>query len=232
MSGKKMYLLTYLLILIIIFLGGSIAAFLTDTSSGNGDYEVGEVDVEIKIYFEKMNEDGELVEYTEGIDYIVEVDENNSFTKVGVAKIDLSHVNEIQFIKNFRVDILVNSSVDTYFRVAPYEQLTITYTVAGITREVATTQKRFMDFNYDPNNMFDENRLVDGFYYYKDKVVRVDKDEPYVIPFIGVFKDNADFDLYDDKYSLQIGFIVEAVQALNGPQKIWGMEVPTWKEEW
>lgn len=232
MSGKKMYLLTYLLILIIIFLGGSIAAFLTDSSSGNGDYEIGEVDVEIKIYFEKMNEDGELVEYTEGIDYIVEVDENNSFTKGGVAKIDLSHVNEIQFIKNFRVDILVNSSVDTYFRVAPYEQLTITYTVAGITREVATTQKRFMDFNYDPNNMFDENRLVDGFYYYKDKVVRVDKDEPYVIPFIGVFKDNADFDLYDDKYSLQIGFIVEAVQALNGPQKIWGMEVPTWKEEW
>ena len=232
MSGKKMYLLTYLLILIIIFLGGSIAAFLTDTSSGNGDYEVGEVDVEIKIYFEKMNEDGELVEYTEGIDYIVEVDENNSFTKVGVAKIDLSHVNEIQFIKNFRVDILVNSSVDTYFRVAPYEQLTITYTVAGITREVATTQKRFMDFNYDPNNMFEENRLVDGFYYYKDKVVRVDKDVPYVIPFIGDFKDDADFDIYDDKYSLQIGFIVEAVQALNGPQKIWGMEVPTWKEEW
>ena len=232
MNRKTMYLVTYLLILIIIFLGGSIAAFLTDSSSDYGDYEIGEVDVQIKIYFEKINEEGQLVEYSDGIDYIVEVEDAASLTKFGVAKINLSNINNIQFIKNFRVDILVYSSVDTYFRVAPYEQLTITYSVAGITREVATTQKKFIDFNYDPNNMFEERRLVDGFYYYKDKVVRVGSDKPYIVPFIGDFEDTADFDLYDDKYSLQIGFIVEAVQALQGPQKVWGMDAPTWKEEW
>jgi len=230
MNKKTLYLfLVSINIVIILFLiVSAINSFLTFTDNKDNESEVGLVDVDIKVYFVYKDEEGQPKEYKGDINYSVTTSEG-LFTKLGVVKVNISEVDDPQFIKNLRVDINVKSTVDTYFRVAPYEQLTYTYVLRGITREVASTQRYFMEFNYDPLGEFENRRIFDGFYYYKEKVKRISKDVPYVIALIDVFDDEIDLKIYDQKYSLQIGFMVEAVQAHLGPQKSWGLNEPPWE---
>ncbi len=232
MLKRKLVHLIIILMTIVVILTGAVTAFLTSQNTKNNEVVVGNVDVDITVYFELGG-----ITYTEDLDYIANEGDENSFIKVGVTKIDISEPDAIKFIKNFRVKINVNSNVDTYFRVAPYEQLTLVYTIGEgdnkTVHEVAVTQKKFMEFNYDPADGFMDNRMYDGFYYYKSSVKRdLQNNTATTIDFIGEWDPLVTFRIYDPKYVLQIGFLVEAVQAYMGPQIIWGMDTPPWGGEW
>lgn len=224
-----LFLISINIIIILFLIVSAINAFLTYSGDRENQSEIGLVDVEIDIYFEVVTA-GDVVEYRQNIFYQTEVGED-VLVKSGVVKVDISTEDDPQFITNLRVNINVYSTVDTYFRVAPYEQLTYTYTIGTITREVASTLTYFMPFNYDEVNFFN-NRLYDGFYYYKSKVKRIDEEIAYHIEFISEMEDTSELRIYDPKYSLQIGFLVEAVQAYDGPQIIWGLDETPWGEEW
>lgn len=227
---KKQYLIILLIILLITT--GTIVAFILDTNDKSDELIIGDVNVDLEAYFEKYNDQNELIKYTENLDYVANVVNEGSFTKQGVIKINISNRDDIQFIENFRVNIKIYSNVDTYFRIAPYEQLTLTYEVGGKTREVATTQKNYIGFNYDPNGKFFDNRIYDGFFYCKEKVKKNNDDTPLILSFIGNYFEDKSFGVYEDRYSLQIGFIIEAVQALDGPQNNWGLSNTPWNTDW
>src|SRR5690606_17152574 len=100
-----------------------IGAFLTQVKDKEEQFIVGHVEVEIFAYFEKVDELGNVIETkTEDIDYVL----NDNEVKFGVIGINISNPSNIQYFDNFRVDILVKSSVYTFFRIAPYEQFTLT----------------------------------------------------------------------------------------------------------
>lgn len=203
-----------------------IGAFLTQEKKYEDDFTVGFVDVEIKAYFERVNELGVVTETKEqNIDYVL----NESEVKFGVIGINISMPADIQYFDNFRVDILVKSSVYTYFRIAPYEQFTLTYESNGKINEVAMTKDDYSPFNYNTSDFFD-NRVKDGFFYYKYPVKRISNVLSTNLMFINRFPIEQTFPQYETRYSLQIGFIIEAVQYLNGPQNNWGLMNPPWDE--
>ncbi|MDY0024102.1 MAG: hypothetical protein RBR66_04135 [Candidatus Izemoplasmatales bacterium] len=63
--------------------------------------------------------------------------------------------------------------------------------------------------------------------YYQNQV-----DTLTTIPFIIEFPSGENFGTYPDGYSLQIGFTIEAVQALGGPEYVWDLPVPPWGGSW
>lgn len=229
--------LPFLLMLLFVFSFLATEAYLTKKVNKDVVFIVGDVDVSLEIYFE--DENGEKIEgIFDYIGYYPEDEEGNSqgeFTKRGVIKVNISDVNAENFAENLRVDLVVRSNVDAYVRIAPYEQLTLTYTSGGVTREVAVVQKEYTDFNYqvDTNGgKYYDNRQKDGFIYYKEKVKKGESDEYITIPLIADYYVDKDFSTSDEIYSLQIGFIVESVQYLNGAQKNWGLDTTPWGTEW
>lgn len=208
------------------------AGWLTNTSDADDDVILGDVEVEVEAYFEYYDEFDVLQTKTTGIEYVAEVEGQSPFTKTGVYKVNLATPTDAQFLENFRVNIKVYSSVDTYFRIAPYEQVTLTYVANGKTVEVATTQAGYMPFNYNSTGVFHDNRVNDGFFYYKNTVKRINETTPTVISLIGTYFENESFATYEPRYSLQIGFIIEAVQAIDGPQINWNLPMTPWDTEW
>ena len=73
---------------------------------------------------------------------------------------------------------------------------------------------------------FYDNRNQDGFFYYKNQVRRINETTPLELDFIQ--QALVSHDEYPSRYTLQIGFIIEAVQFYNGPQINWGLENPPW----
>lgn len=224
--------LIFILFIICMFMVSSflfVTSFILNSKLEENELEVGFVKVQVDPYFV---EDGII--YREGLDYIATSEGEGTFTKFGVLKIDVSNPTSRQFLTNFRVNIIISSNVLTYFRVAPYEQLTLSYVMGSVTREVAITQKEYMPFNYnvydpdiDDKNRFIDRREYDGFLYYMQPVQRISKSEDTVITLIGTFASQS-YRLYDDRYSMQIGFIIEAVQAYQGPQENWGLDKKPW----
>jgi hypothetical protein len=231
MKKNVLFLMTILL-LAVVTATGIMTAYLVDMKKTEEEVIVGKVDVEVDVFFEKYDDSGTLITYDENLDYSIPVAGQGTFTKFGVCKVNISDRNDIQFIENFRVDVKVYSDVDTYFRVAPYEQLTLTYDVNGMTREVATTQKEYMKFNYDPQSLFYDSRMYDGFLYCTEKVKRSDESTPMTLNLIGDYFEGQSFGVYESRYNLQIGFIIEAVQAIGGPQNSWGLAETPWGSQW
>lgn len=228
---KHFFIVSFILIFFLVFVG-VISSFLLKNDTINNNFKVGNVEVEVFVYFEKYNDQNELIVYKDNLDYVATSVNEGSFTKFGVCRVNISDRNSIQFIENFRVEIKIYSNIDTYFRVAPYEQLTLTYEASGKIREVATTQKEYMDFNYDPESKCFDNRSYDGYIYCKEKVKRVDENTPQTITLIGDYYEGKSFGVYDERYSLQIGFIIEAVQSIDGPHKNWGLDQTPWRTNW
>ena len=110
----------------------------------------------------------------------------------------------------------------------------LTYVVGETTTVIATTRREFTPFNYNlylsdpaPNGgKFYDNREQDGFFYHIDKVKRVDQETPFEIDFIG--QALVAHEVFPDRYTLQVGFIIEAVQYFDGPQENWQLETPPW----
>lgn len=202
-------------------------AYLTSEDDFSRTSIIGFVDIEIDVYFVKGN--------TTKRDnlYYVPVD---GFVKEGVYYVNISNIDDIQFLENLRVDLIIKSNVDTYFRVAPYEQLTMIYLSNGVYREVAVTHMGYMPFNYNlvtpETSGFYDNRVLDGYLYYTEKVQRVNATTGLVIPLIGEYFVDQRFSPYGQRYCLQIGFIVEAVQAYLGAENNWSLAQAPWGEEW
>ena len=215
-------------------------SYLTDQDGGPMEFIVGDVEANLSIYFEDKNGNKYTLESTDvEIEYVGTSpnDENKKFIKSGVIKVNISNRDDELFAENFRVDLNINSNVPTYVRIAAYEQLTLTYQSGGSTREVAVVQTELTDFNYNfkstsnPDGKFYDNRSVDGFIYCTEQVQK-NGDQTLTIPLISDYYSDRSFGTRDEKYSLQIGFIVEAVQYLDGAQNNWGLEKAPWGEDW
>lgn len=213
----------------------SFASYLSRSASLNNNVTLGEVSVEVDVYF--LYDDGsspDPVRYEGNVFYEAVSFGQGEFQKLGVYKVNLSNTLDPQYIKNLRVDIIVSSKVDTYLRVAAYEQLTLTYQSGGKTIEVATTQPSPMPFNYldtgdEDNPYFYDNRTNDGYFYFTDIVKRDINNNNMKISFIGDFG-TTPINIYEERYSLQLGFIIEAVQALKGPENNWSLPTRPWDD--
>ncbi len=139
-------------------------------------------------------------------------------------------------LKILELMLEVYSDVDTYFRVATYEQLTLLYKTGDVTRELAVVQDGYTDFNYNfkssSSGLFYDNREKDGFIYCMEKVKRVNESSPLVIPLIKEYYSDKMFGTRDSRYFLQIGFIIEAVQYYDGAQNNWDLEKTPWDTDW
>lgn len=204
-------------------------AYLTSLTESEVIYTVGTVDVDLEIYFvddagnplATEDEDGNPINT---FNYVCEYADGNSAIKSGVIKVNISDNDAPNFAEKLRVDLVVKSNVDTYVRIAPYEQLTLTYTVNGVTREVAVVQEESTKFNYqfaETAKSFYDNRDKDGYIYFRSAVKKNEEQNRY--PLISAFTTAGTFEKSDQIYSLQIGFIVESVQKIQGLEKNWGI---------
>lgn len=200
-------------LLVIAFFSVKMIAYLTDYDEYQEQATVGTVDLEIKPYF--VNENNEKVYQT--------LDSNED----KVVNINISDYNDSSHFNKFGVDIIVYSNVETYFRIAIYEQFALTYMSGDKLTVIATTREEFMPFNYhteNSNDSFYDNRLNDGYFYYKSKVKNQSEGE--LIEFINITL--TPFPLYEERYSILLGFTLEAVQAHLGPNYNWGLTNPPW----
>jgi hypothetical protein len=147
-------------------------------------------------------------------------------TKPGVYKVDITGVTNPLYFDQFRVRILVNSTVETYFRIKIHEQLTLIYDIPGGQNELTVVASETMPFAYDTQYWYKNPQDLNKYIYYK---TRVQDDNGYslVVPFIASAPTGG-FSPYPSGYSLQVAFTVEAVQADGGPQNVWGLTVPPW----
>lgn len=197
-------------------------AYLTSLTESEVIYTVGTVDVDLEIYFE--DEEGNIIPNT--FDYVCEYADGTEKEKSGVIKVNISDNDAENFAEKLRVDLVVKSNVDTYVRIAPYEQLTLTYTVGEVTREVAVVQEESTKFNYqfaETAKSFYDNRDKDGYIYFRSAVKKEEGQDKVVYPLIAAFTTAGTFEKSDQIYSLQIGFIVESVQKIQGLEKNWGI---------
>lgn len=210
--NKKHILKSLILVSIstMFFLVSIVTAFLLFWDESTSDVVIGEVVIEVKGYFMK-----------DGVEYEAK---NTEYYNNGIILLDISTKEKLNFFDNFRVDILVKSNVDTYFRVIIYEQFTLT---TGNT-EIAITRDEYSKFKYSDD--FFDNREVDEYFYYKNKVKRVNELTPSIINFI-IENNDYSHEIYDPKYTIKIGILVEAVQAHRGPYENWGMEKKPWNNE-
>ncbi len=188
--------------------------------------------------------------------------DGTSVVKSGVYLINVSNIHADTFITNLRIDIHVNSTVDTYIRVRIIDSLTLaTLDFAGNHGEVAIVEQPInyaISKHWNVNGiLYDDlqtaadalggitatdvvtiipdwydNSLVDGFHYYPHLIQR-DIDSPtQIISFIEEF-DGDTFSTKSVGFSLQFAIIVEAVQAGNSaPILNWKLDTPPWGGAW
>ena len=227
LKRKLVFSLSLLVISIALFVFSSYAWF-TGKYEKWINAEVGFVDVDLLVYFE--NDEGELVPANEILESRVEVE--SGVYKPGVYEINIVSGISPNYFEDFRLKIEVSSNVGTYLRIKLYEQLTLTYiNYDNSITELSVLIDGFMPFNYDLNNWHD-NREIDNYLYYKSPVEREGVDDPLEIWLIESYFSDQNFANYSPGYSLQMTFQIEAVQAIEGPEKIWGMSETPWGTSW
>lgn len=209
---SKIKLITPFLMALITVVIVVIASFLVSKNDLDNNYLVGDVKVELEAFYQK----GQTKQ-------IIDVEENG-----GIIELNISDPDQLAHFNNFRVNIIIKSSIYTYFRIALYEQFTLTYMAGNQKVVVAVAKDGYSKFNF--NKDFVDKREYDGFFYYKNKVKRNTDESPLVIEFIGELPEKDYHPIYESKYTIQIGFIIEAVQYINGPQMNWGLPNPPWED--
>lgn len=204
------------------------------------------------------------------IDFAGELIEPEFFTvsngyqmiKSGVFKIDVTDPDAEDYLTNLRINIRVNSTVNTYIRVSIIDALTLaTIDFEGNRGEVSIVDQPIpYAFNREwlVNDVFYEdlhdaevalggitandtverldvwfdNRLNDGYYYFPQLIERDTLSNPLTIPFIEEY-DGFEFNAKSFGYSLQFAIVVEAIQAANNAPVInWGLPTPPWGGAW
>ncbi len=183
---------------------------------------VGFVDVDLDLYF--VDDYGTPTP-------AAEVEIVDGVYKPGVYAVNVVSDGAPDYFNRLRLDINVNSNVDTYFRVKIYEQLTLTYlNYDDSLTELSILIDGYLPFNYEMTNWYD-NRIYDDYLYYMVPAQRVAEGVPLEIPLIAASA-GEDFSPYSPGYSLQVGFSIEAVQADGGPENVWGLVDTPWGTSW
>ena len=190
------------------------------------------------------------------------VSDGYEMIKTGVFKIDVTDPDAENYLTNLRINIRVNSTVNTYIRVSIVDALTLaTIDFEGNRGEVSIVDQPIpyaFDRQWLVNDIFYEdlhdaevalggikandtverldvwfdNRLEDGYYYYPMMLERTTASTQLTIPFIEEY-DGFEFNAKSFGYSLQFAIIVEAIQAANNaPVITWGLLTPPWGGVW
>ena len=185
-----------------------------------------------------------------------------SAVKSGVYRINVSDVDAFNYLTNLRINIIVESTTDTYLRVAIIDSLTLaTIDFAGNRGEVAIVDQPInypISRHWYVNDVYYENlvdaeialggisasdevivvddwynnSLRDGYYYYPQLIERDMGSLPLLLPFIEAY-DGDEFSTKPFGYSLQFAILVEAVQAGNqAPEVNWQLSNPPWGGVW
>jgi len=252
LNSYRLMVISISMIIIVIIGTVSYAWFVLINRTDSFIVTAAKVDVDYAIYL-----DGQIVD----VEYFV-IPNSISGTKTGVYLINVSNVEAANFITNLRIDIYVNSTVDTYLRVKVIDALSLgTIDYEGNQGEVSIVDQpinyqfsRHWDVNgilY--NDLYDaevalggitssdvvtkidewyDNYLNDGYFYYPQRIEREMSSIQLTIPFIEEF----DGDIFKTKsvgYSLQLAIIVEGIQADNNAPIInWGLPSPPWGGTW
>ncbi len=225
---RKMLLSLALLVFSLCLFVFSSYAWFTGKFSEWLNAEVGFVDVDMLVYFE--DDVLGLVPADDVPDAKVEI--TTGVYKPGIYEINIISNQSANYFEDFRLKLEIKSNVDTYFRIKIYEQLTLTYlNYDNSITELSVLIDGFMPFNYELDNWHD-NREIDNYLYYKNPVRRVGVDDPLEIWLISEYFEGQNFANYSLGYSLQIAFSVEAIQAHQGPDKVWGLTETPWGTTW
>ncbi|VEU83335.1 hypothetical protein [Acholeplasma hippikon] len=219
----KKRLILFSLIFILFITSTYIGAVLTSQGNKDDDFEVGFVKVDLNAYFEKNNI---IYDKDDGIEAILHQG-GETIVKKGVYALNITDSNHVQFIENFRVKFNVSSNVDTYFRVRFLE--------SKILRTVNSQGQitEYVLIGGFPLNITNDFYLhTDGYYYYKNRVQRVDQDTKREITFIGSYFPGQSFATAPVGQELQVTFKIEAVQAVGGPVENWRLLTPPWGGNW
>lgn len=248
----RLSVLTLSLILLSILGTVSYAWFVLVNRTDSFIVTAAKVEVDYDIYLNNIVIQPEFFVFNSG----------SSVTKSGVFFIDVANIDAEEFITNLRIDIRVNSTVDTYVRVSIIDSLTLaTIDFEGNRGEVAivdqpidyaisrkwTVNDIWYDDLYDAEVAlggitsndtvvkYDDwfnNSLNDGFYYYPHKILRDMNSAQLTIPFIEEY-DGLTFKTKSVGYSLQFAILVEAIQANNNaPVHNWLLPTPPWGGSW
>ena len=199
-----------------------VVAFLLNQGTLETDTTIGNVQVSGRVFFEQNGIEQEAEE--------VIIDVTSNTRKPGVYTVNVIDANALEFIENLRVELSVESDVDTYIRVSLVDSLTLIITnFEGVQTEIPIIGNPF-EFNVT-DDWYDRVD-VDGFYYLQTPVQRQDENTPLVIPLIEEYFPDLSFSALPIGYSLQIALRIEAVQAIEGPQRRWNLPTPPWGGEW
>ena len=224
---KKYYFVFSVALLLIVISAFVFMSYAWFTKQENVyfDSQMGNVDVDINVYFED-----DVLGQVPAQEVII--DQTNNVTKPGVYYVNITSNNSDYFVEDLRINIDVNSSVETYFRITIFEQLTFIYTdIHGKTNELSVLYEEPLQLNYNFIDWFD-NRTFDNYLYYKNPVKRVDETTPTTIYLVDSYFENQNFETKGPGYSLQLAFSIEAVQSVNGPENVWGLDTPPWGGLW
>lgn len=196
---------------------------IQNSSLNDGHYTVsGNPTATSLVVIEDLVDEGALANIT--IDKVI--------TKPGVYYVNIVSAGNDSYFEDFRLIIDVYSSVDTYLRVKIYEQLTLTYVdYQGDETELSILFDGYMPFKYNTTNWYD-NRNSDNYLYYKNATQRINESTPTEIPLIEDYFSGQNYSTYPVGYSLQIAFSIEAVQAVQGPEQVWGLATKPWGGDW
>ncbi len=222
---KKRYYLYILITVMMIALGATlISAYLTDQKDVDKEVVIGKVGVsKIEVYYLV---DSDNTEYPEVIAY--------NRNKNGVYDINIIDRNSLDYITNLRVDIYVDSNVDSYLRVKINDQIIRkTTNYQGVVTETALRHNPITFYPESSWHVENDPLDVRNTYYYYPERIKQTTNEPLKISFIIPYPENQDFSAYGEGHILQLGIKYEIVQAdFEGPLKNWNLSTPPWGGAW
>lgn len=200
---KRYYLTSFIVLSLVVFLTTFFAfAYFFNEDSFSIDEPVGLVDVKAEIFF---------MEGQTKIDPI-EIITISGVKKPNVYEVNVNNVNSQYFITKLRVNFIVNSSVDTIFRIRLIDTLTLEVNTPQGLQELSMPNVG-IPYELGANWQLDQNT---SWYYYMTEVKK--ENDPLVIPFI---IEGLEFDLLSNQNRIQFGIKIEAVQAELGPENNW-----------
>ena len=191
------------------------AYFYQETEVLDTDRTFGEVKVSSNIYFQ--NGTAPIVP--------INVPTRDGHSKQGIYYVNISNLDDPYYINKLRVDFQVESTIDTFFRVKIVDTLIIVYTKAnGDKVEIIVPAATTEDINYSIDDTLWYHDAMTDWYYYMDTVTIIDG----LITFI---EPGLQYPVHRDEYEIQFAIIIEAVQAIGGPQHNWNEPVKPWNGE-
>lgn len=201
-----------------------ISAYLTDQKEVDEELIIGDVGVsKIEVYY--LVDDEET-----GYGEVVALNRN----KKGVYDINIIDRNAVDYITNLRVDIYVDSNVDSYLRVKINDQIIRkTTNYQGVITETALRHSPITFYTHSSWHVEHDPLDVRNTYYYYPQKIKQTTNEPLKLSFMIPYPEEQDFSAYGEGHILQLGIKYDIVQAnFEGPLKNWQLSTPPWGGAW